>query len=333
MGVSDFLFVCLLGALPGPPSVSINDAIVQLYPINKHKCHKIDPIRDIAFQLYTVHNPLEAQNLIIGDDKLLAESYFNFSQPTVFYFHAFFESSSTTSATQIRTAYLQRGGYNIILLNAPRLEAGPWYYTAARNTQIVGEYTAKLIDYLVSRGMHLPSLHLIGLSLGAQMAGVCGQSVKSGRIFRITGLDPAGPLFKKWPKSLRLDKDDAEFVDVIHSDAGIFGFPRSLGHVDFWPNRGISPQPGCTKSEVKVTLPDNVIALLFCSHWRSYQFYAESVINPQGFVSVPCDSWQDYLNGECRPTAPVSNMGFNVDLNARGDYYLRTSSQSPFSLE
>lgn len=38
----------------GPPSISVNDAILQLYPIDKHKCHKIDPIRDIAFQLYTV---------------------------------------------------------------------------------------------------------------------------------------------------------------------------------------------------------------------------------------------------------------------------------------
>lgn len=53
---------------------------------------------------------------------------------------------------------------------------------------IVGQYTARFIDYLVSRGMHLPSLHLAGLSLGAQMAGVCGQYVKSGRISRITGL-------------------------------------------------------------------------------------------------------------------------------------------------
>lgn len=109
--------------------------------------------------------------------------------------------------------------------------------------------------------MYLPSLHLIGLSLGAQMAGVCGQSVQSGRISRITGLDPAGPLFKKWPRSVRLDRTDAEFVDVIHTDAGIFGFPRQVGHVDFWPNQGISPQPGCTKSEVQRTYPDNIIAL------------------------------------------------------------------------
>lgn len=171
-------------------------------------------------------------------------------------------------------AYLQRKDYNVILLQAQRMEAGPWYLTAARNTRVVGEYTATFIDYLVSRGMDLNSVHLIGLSLGAQMAGVCGQNVKSGRIQRITGnfmfdmfsfhvfmminvgLDPAGPLFTKWPKSLKLDAGDAEFVDIIHTDAGIFGYPRSIGHVDFWPNRGQSPQPGCRLEEVKRRSPD-----------------------------------------------------------------------------
>lgn len=74
-----------------------------------------------------------------------------------------------------------------------------------------------------------------------------------------SGMDPAGPLFTKWPKSLKLDAEDAEFVDVIHTDAGIFGYPRSVGHVDFWPNRGISPQPGCTFGEIKSRNPDSII--------------------------------------------------------------------------
>lgn len=82
---------------------------------------------------------------------------------------------------------MQRKEHNIILINAQRIEAGPWYFTAARNTRVVGEYTAKFIDYLVSKGFHLKSLQLVGLSLGAQMAGVCGRSVRSGRISRITG--------------------------------------------------------------------------------------------------------------------------------------------------
>ncbi|CAH1975497.1 unnamed protein product [Acanthoscelides obtectus] len=280
------------------------------------------------------HNPLQPSQLRIGDDEALFESHFNFSEPTVLFFHAFFESSQATPASTIRTAYLQRGDHNILLMNAQRLEAGPWYLTAARNTEVVGQYTAKFIDYLVSRGLYLPSLHLIGLSLGAQMAGVCGQNVKSGRIRRITGLDPAGPLFTKWPKSLKLDSSDAEFVDVIHTDAGIFGYPRSIGHVDFWPNGGISPQPGCTIPEVKHRSPDSILEPFFCSHWRSYQFYAESAVNPNAFQgAVQCKNWEGYQKGVCTvQTMPSTRMGFYVAKEARGNHFLTTNRESPFSM-
>ncbi|XP_018569957.1 lipase member H-like [Anoplophora glabripennis] len=319
--------------MKGPPGVRIEDAYVQLLPIGKQKCHTIDPIRDISFQLFTRYNPLQPTQLRIGDDRALAESHFNFSEPTVLFFHAFFESSQATPATLIRTAYTHRGDHNILLVNAQRLEAGPWYLTASKNTMVVGQYTAEFIDYLVSRGLYLPSLHLTGLSLGAQMAGVCGQSVKSGRIQRITGMDPAGPLFRKWPKSLKLDASDAEFVDVIHTDAGIFGYPTPIGHVDFWPNQGISPQPGCTIPEVKRRSPDSILEPFFCSHWRSYQFFAESVINPYAFAdAVSCDNWEDYTSGKCSPEErPISRMGLYVDWRARGNYYLRTNTESPFS--
>lgn len=40
---------------------------------------------------------------------------------------------------------------------------------------------------------------------------------------------------------------DAEFVDVIHSCAGILGFKNPIGHIDFYPNGGGAPQPGCAE--------------------------------------------------------------------------------------
>lgn len=55
---------------------------------------------------------------------------------------------------------------------------------------------------------------------------------------RITGLDPANPPF--FPAILldHLSYADAEFVDIIHTDAGLYGQPYATGTVDFWPNDG-----------------------------------------------------------------------------------------------
>lgn len=93
-------------------------------------------------------------------------------------------------------------------------------------------------------------MHLIGHSLGSHSAGACGHYVTRGRIARITGLDPALPLFSSAPLSARLDQSDAEFVDVIHTDGGVNGFAQPIGHVDFYPNGGGWTQPGCTLNEI-----------------------------------------------------------------------------------
>lgn len=63
-------------------------------------------------------------------------------------------------------------------------------------------------------------------------------------IFFVTGLDPAGPYFTNVDAAVRLDPSDAEYVDVIHTDAGRFGTSRKVGHIDFYPNGG-KHQPGC----------------------------------------------------------------------------------------
>lgn len=88
---------------------------------------------------------------------------------------------------QYISAYTKRGNHNIILVNIQRLVAGPWYSTSVGNTRVIGEYTAKFIDYLVRQGLNLEKLHIIGHSLGAHMAGICGFNVKSGKVPRITG--------------------------------------------------------------------------------------------------------------------------------------------------
>jgi pancreatic triacylglycerol lipase len=56
-----------------------------------------------------------------------------------------------------------------------------------------------------------------------------------------TGYFSAGVYFENTQKTVRLDSNDAEFVDVIHTDAQSslkfgLGMMQKLGHVDFYPN-------------------------------------------------------------------------------------------------
>lgn len=63
-------------------------------------------------------------------------------------------------------------------------------------------------------------------------------------MFCHVGLDPAKPLFIFATGDHKLDKNDAEFVDVIHTDVFQRGMLSPIGHADFYANGGIE-QPGC----------------------------------------------------------------------------------------
>lgn len=70
-----------------------------------------------------------------------------------------------------------------------------------------------------------------------------GKRIRSGRIGKIVGLDPAFPLFSIDEPEERLDVNDATYVETIHtSRLGIF---QPIGAVNFYPNGGKS-QPDCS---------------------------------------------------------------------------------------
>lgn len=76
---------------------------------------------------------------------------------------------------------------NIVIVDWSPMCAFPWYSHAVVNTRVAASYLAKFIEYLVSRGFLLAKIHLIGFSLGAEIAGFTGKNLKIGKLPRITG--------------------------------------------------------------------------------------------------------------------------------------------------
>jgi len=63
------------------------------------------------------------------------------------------------------------------------------------------------------------------------------------------GLDAAYPMFGNAEPEGRLDSGDALLVDAIHTCSGSLGFREPYTHVDFYPNGGTRPQPGCVDDD------------------------------------------------------------------------------------
>lgn len=175
-------------------------------------------------------------------------------------------------------------------------------------------------------------IYLIGASLGAHVCGGIGKKIyelSGTKVSRITALDPAGPNFEGDIPNAEtcMTANDAAFVDVIHGDAGWYGVNSSMGSCDFWPNNGTRTQLGCPVSTAAVSQTESNT----CSHERPVRFYIESVRNTvktSDFVGA-----KKHLNGTLSTNEmDIAHMGINCHPTTRGDHYLRTSSESPFSL-
>lgn len=78
-----------------------------------------------------------------------------------------------------------------------------------------------------------------------------------------------------------------------------------------------------------------------CNHRRAYKFFIDSVAPNCQFPSFPCDSYEDFLKGECfrcdsnsvesSSGSACGNMGYYADKSTgRGILYLKTREEEPF---
>uniref|UniRef100_A0A336LSY7 CSON003911 protein n=1 Tax=Culicoides sonorensis TaxID=179676 RepID=A0A336LSY7_CULSO len=275
-------------------------------------CCQIREPKDIKFLLYTRKNPTKANLLYVSDHKRLDRSNLNKTNPLVVYLHGFSERApggKNQSSQEVRD---EVGDYNVILVDWSPITALPWYVNAVENGPRVG--------------VPLKNVHVIGFSLGAEVAGYIGKTLKEWGMMlpRITGLDPAFPLYMFGGETGRLSYGDAKFVDVIHTDGGVFGYPWALGHADFFPNGGTPLQPGCVQEETSKNR-----WLVGCSHQRAWVYFVESVRRPKAFMAERCEAALELENKNCTSNM-TAYMGMKADKRLRGKFYLTTNTETPF---
>ncbi|XP_026160876.1 lipoprotein lipase [Mastacembelus armatus] len=227
--------------------------------------------------------------------------------------------------------------------------ANQHYPTSAAYTKLVGRDVAKFVTWLQAE-MQLPweRIHLLGYSLGAHVAGIAGD-LTDHKISRITGLDPAGPTFEHADDQSTLSRDDAQFVDVLHTNTRgspdrSIGIQRPVGHIDIYPNGGAF-QPGCDIQNTLMGIAlegikglQNMDQLVKCSHERSIHLFIDSLLHTQQqSMAYRCNSKDAFNKGLCLSCRKnrCNKLGYNINKvrsTRSTKMYLKTREMMPYKV-
>ncbi|KAJ8666977.1 hypothetical protein QAD02_008639 [Eretmocerus hayati] len=225
-------------------------------------------------------------NIDSANSSVFETSGFDPSKKTYIVMHGYYSGVDKEWILALKDTLLNYTNGNIITVDWTDGSHSFNYVNAARYTKLAAK---RIFGFLQSMRQEVGNmnvtfdgfvqwnrLHLIGHSLGAHIAGQTSHLLKTDmfwKIERITGLDPARPCFQDIDMKLKLDKEDADFVDVIHTNVGSkdhedgLGLKESLGHIDFYIN-GAVIQPQCMNFLSKGSV---MILNFICKNIETYE--------------------------------------------------------------
>lgn len=277
-----------------------------------------DPNTQVYFCLFTQANPTNYFNVTLATKTNLLSSNFNATLPTRIIIHGWKHNITNPMIQQGKTAYLEKGPYNVFGVDWSAGGGNPDYGTARNTVAATGLVVGQFIEYLESIGVDIKTVNVVGWSLGAHVSGCAGKRL-NGRLPFVVGTDPAGPFFSPGGVDT-LASTDANYVEVIHTNYGNLGMYYQLGHADFYVNGGVNQYYQCIGQQEPL-----------CSHQLSCFYFVES-IRSGGFTARKCNTGT-LTGSSCQYNGTISTQmgGEPLVKGEPGVYFLNTNTASPYS--
>ncbi|XP_055638676.1 pancreatic lipase-related protein 2 isoform X2 [Toxorhynchites rutilus septentrionalis] len=213
--------------------------------------------------------------------KTMFKTGFKPHRETAIIIHGFNGTQTSRHIMFLKDAYLSRK-FNVFAVDWERISRYPCYLSSLSNTKLVSQCTAQLYSLLTLTGSRSKQITCVGHSLGAHICGMMSTHLTK-RQHKIIGLDPARPLIEQHASDqFRLTRDDANVVQVIHTNAGFFGQGSFGGTVDFCINGG-QKQPFCDENTIRLEQAR-------CSHFLSVCFLGNAILSRKRMMAFRCPS-------------------------------------------
>lgn len=200
--------------------------------------------------------------------------------------------------------WLNKDNYQLIIVDWSECSLKCSYEEAVTNSKVISKVLSIFLLQLNSKTkINLAKTHLVGKNLGAHIAGQVGNELninKKTKLFKITAFDPPIDLFEERTDVDKIDLQDADHVEVIHTNANRKEFiQNSIGLVDIFvfDNFKSNAQTISLSTNQSKLSSNTEIDLRMRSALKDNLLLKNE--KDCHLLAFKCDSYQNFLDGKC----------------------------------